>query len=76
MKIAVADGCPAMRVGLKVILSQNNIEIAGETSDGEELLLLVQNLRPDLVILSLDLAGKLDGVEACDSRGRLIDRPP
>jgi two-component system response regulator DevR len=65
VRIAVADSCPAMRLGITAILSQNNIEIVGETGDGEELLLLVQERRPDLVVLSINLAGKLNGVEVC-----------
>jgi two-component system, NarL family, response regulator LiaR len=65
IRVIIVDRLPTMRVGLRVILSQEEIEVVGEIGDGNGALRLVQELRPDLVILGLNLPGRPDGVRTC-----------
>lgn len=65
MRVVVADGHPIMRLGIKALLLPTEMHVVGETGDGEEALRLTEELAPDLVILSLNLTGEVDGFEAC-----------
>ena len=64
-KIVLVDGHPAMRLGLKDLLNANGMWVAGESGNGDEALRLVEEMRPDLVVLDLNLAGETNGVELC-----------
>jgi DNA-binding NarL/FixJ family response regulator len=74
VRIVVADSCPVMRIGLKTILSQVG-RVVGETSHSEELLQLARRLRPDLVVLNLNLSGKPGGIEICRGIKDSFDAP-
>lgn len=64
IRILVADDHPIVREGLVAILStQPDFEVAGEAGDGEEVVRQVAALRPDVVLLDLEMPG-VDGVEA------------
>lgn len=43
-------------------LSQSGYSVAAITSHGEEVLALVEQLRPDLVLMDIQLAGAVDGI--------------
>ncbi len=76
MKIVVVDGHPAMRLGLKGLLGfAGDMWVVGETGDGEEALRLVDDLRPHLVVLGLNLTGETCGVEGCLKIKALLDPP-
>ena len=76
MRVLVLDGHPAMRLGLKGLLGvAGDIWVIGETGDGEEALSLARELRPDLVILGLNLIGSTDGVAVC-RRLKALEPPP
>jgi PAS domain S-box-containing protein len=49
--------------------------ICGITARGEEALVLARDRHPDLVLMDIRLAGKLDGVETADSIQRECDLP-
>jgi len=51
------------------------MQVVGEADTGEEALRLVTETSPDLVILDLNLAGKLDGIELCRRIKALPDAP-
>lgn len=58
IRVVVVDDHPAIIAGLAVILKQApEVEIVGATGDGREALALVEQLRPDVVILDLALPG-------------------
>jgi DNA-binding NarL/FixJ family response regulator len=60
----MVDDHPLVRQGLRGILeSYTNIQIVGEAADGLEAVRLAGNLRPDVVIMDVNLP-KLDGIEA------------
>jgi two-component system response regulator DevR len=62
----VVDGHPVTREGQKALLStESDLQIVGEADTGEEALRLVMEAAPDLVVLDLNLAGDLNGIELC-----------
>jgi DNA-binding NarL/FixJ family response regulator len=63
IRIVVADGQPVFTLGVRALLADDaSIEIVGEAADGEEALRLVEQHRPDLLLLDLALA-RLNGLE-------------
>ena len=64
IRILVADDHPILRDGLIAILStQPDFDIVGEAGDGVEAVQKVSELRPDVVLLDLEMP-EMDGVEA------------
>ena len=56
VRVVLADRSPAVRAVLRRLLTSDaRISVEGETADGRELLELTQKLRPNGVILDLDL---------------------
>jgi NarL family two-component system response regulator LiaR len=64
IRVLIADDHPVVRRGLRTFLElQEDIEIVGEASDGEEAVERVRELLPDVVLVDLVMP-KVDGIEA------------
>jgi DNA-binding NarL/FixJ family response regulator len=64
IRVILADDHLVVRAGLRALLAANHdIEIVGEAANGREALALVERLKPDVVVLDLDMP-VMDGIAA------------
>lgn len=72
----LADGHPAMLYCLRgLVEAADGMELAAETGDGDEVVSLVKEETPDLVVLALNLTGETDGITVCQVL-KTLPRPP
>ena len=63
-RVLLVDDHAMVRRGLREFLALfEDIEVVGEAADGREALTATESLRPDVVVMDLNLP-RLDGVEA------------
>jgi DNA-binding NarL/FixJ family response regulator len=73
IRILIADDHPMFRFGLRVLLEiEEGMVVVGETGDGAEAVAMAAELRPDVVLMDINLPG-LNGIEA--TRQIVQDRP-
>lgn len=65
LRLVVAEDEPIIRLDLVECLVDEGYEVVASTGRGDEVLPLVEEYRPDLVILDIKMPG-LDGIEAAD----------
>ena len=53
LRVVVAEDDVLLREGLASLLGSSGIEVAGQAGDGEELLALVRDTRPELVVVDI-----------------------
>lgn len=62
VRLLLVDDQPAVRRGLRIWLSlEPDLEVVGEASDGSEAISLTQALRPDVVLMDVEMPG-MDGI--------------
>ncbi len=72
-RILIVDDSVVMRSLLRQVLSSDSrIEIAGTASDGQSALRAIENVKPDLILLDIEMPG-MDGLTALE-RIRATDR--
>jgi NarL family two-component system response regulator LiaR len=63
IKVLLVDDHEMVRIGLAAVLdTEDDIEVVGEAGNGEEGIRLVQEYRPDVVLMDLVMDG-MDGIE-------------
>ncbi len=73
IKILIADDHLIIRQGLRLILeTENDFELIGEASDGNEAVSLCKKLKPDVVLMDLRMPN-MDGLSAIE---KLRDEQP
>lgn len=74
-KILVVDDHFVVREGLKLIFeTEENYEVIGEAEDGEKAIMLIEKLKPDVILLDLSMP-KMNGIEtikALNEKNNLI----
>jgi response regulator NasT len=63
VRVVLAEDEAIIRLDLKEILEEEDYEVVGETSRGDDAVELVRSLRPDLAILDIKMPG-MDGLTA------------
>ena len=64
LRVVLADDQALVRTGFRMILSvEDDIEVVGEAADGAEAVDVVRRLRPDIVLMDVQMPGT-DGVQA------------
>jgi DNA-binding NarL/FixJ family response regulator len=64
IRLVIADDHPAFREGLSRLLSdEGDLECIANTTDGEETVRVVKEIRPDVAIIDVSMP-KLNGIEA------------
>ncbi|HOI44539.1 MAG TPA: response regulator transcription factor [Candidatus Aminicenantes bacterium] len=64
IRVLIADDQSLVRAGFRMILEmQTDMEVVGEASDGTETMAAVKTLKPDVVLMDIQMPG-MDGLEA------------
>jgi two-component system, NarL family, response regulator NreC len=74
LRVLLADDHGIVRRGLRSLLEEAGLSVVGEAADGLEAIRLVEEQRPDLLIVDVAMP-KLSGIEVA-ARARKLDRPP
>jgi DNA-binding NarL/FixJ family response regulator len=76
IRVLLVDDQPLVRAGMRLILEpEPDLEIAGECSDGDEVLAAVERWRPDVVIMDVRMR-RMDGATATRLLHEKDDAPP
>ena len=64
IRVLIVDDMPQVRQDLRLLLQlSNDIEVVGEAGDGQQAIIQAELLRPDVVIMDLEMP-VLDGLDA------------
>jgi DNA-binding NarL/FixJ family response regulator len=63
MRVALADDDVLLREGIASLLERSGFEVVGQAGDGAELLTLVEQTSPDLVITDIRMPDGTEGLE-------------
>lgn len=75
LRVLLVDDDPLVRTGLSMILkSAEDIEVAGEASDGDETVAQIRTTTPDVVIMDIRMR-RMDGLTATKAVAALPDPP-
>src|SRR4029079_3540904 len=63
VRVLLVDGTDLFRTGLRNLLEERGVQIAGEAGQGADAVRLVRELAPDVVVMDLHMPG-MTGIEA------------
>ncbi|MFZ4832469.1 response regulator [Rouxiella sp. Mn2063] len=65
-RFLIVDDHPLARTAIRFLLEKNGHEVVGETADGNEVLPLMAQLKPDVLIIDIDI-NNIDGLEVINT---------
>ena len=74
MTVLIVDDHPSFRASARTLLEAEGYEVVGEAENGAAALQAVKELKPDLVLLDVQLPD-IDGFQVADQLRRLADPP-
>ncbi len=73
LRVLLADDHEIMRQGLRVLLEKNSdMEVVAEANDGQEAIELADQLKPDVVVMDVNMPG----VDGPDATRRIVSSQP
>ncbi|MFE7587840.1 response regulator [Kitasatospora sp. NPDC057512] len=76
IRVVIADDERLVRLGLRVVIdSEPDLTVVGEAADGAEVVPLVRELRPDVVLMDVRMPG-IDGIRATEQLVNGMAVPP
>lgn len=67
IRVLIVDDHDLVRAGVRALLEQDaQFQVVGETGDGQEAIRMATQLRPDVVLMDVNLPGGLGGLEATE----------
>ncbi|WP_316521639.1 response regulator transcription factor [Kitasatospora brasiliensis] len=76
IRVVIADDERLVRLGLRVVIdSEPDLTVVGEAADGAEVVPLVRELRPDVVLMDVRMPG-IDGIRATETLVNGMTPPP
>ena len=74
-RLLIVEDEPIVAQDLRRQLAELGYDPVGKAATGEAALVLAEQLRPDLVLMDIELAGGMDGLSAAQLIGRQFDIP-
>ncbi|MBV6700891.1 response regulator transcription factor [Kitasatospora aureofaciens] len=76
IRVVIADDERLVRMGLRVVIdAEPDLSVVGEAADGAEVVPLVRELRPDVVLMDIRMPG-IDGIRATEQLVGGMAEPP
>jgi DNA-binding NarL/FixJ family response regulator len=72
--LLIVDDHEGFRTSARALLESEGFDVVGEAADGEEALSAVETLRPEVVLLDIQLPG-LDGLAVAEQIASIPDAP-
>lgn len=71
IRVLIAEDHPLMRQGLSVVMdAYDDLVLVGEAENGEQAVRLAQTLKPDVIVMDIQMPGK-DGISAIQEINRM-----
>lgn len=69
-RILIVDDHSVVRAAIRAVLESHSLEVCGEADDGRKAVELLPNLRPEIVLLDINMPG-MDGLSAASEIRRI-----
>lgn len=74
MTVLIVDDHPSFRASARTLLESEGYQVVGEAENGADAVKAARELRPDLVLLDVQLPD-IDGFQVAEQLRRLVDPP-
>jgi len=74
LSVVIVDDHADFRASARALLESEGFDVVGEAADGADALLVTASLRPDIVLLDIQLPGR-DGFAVAEDLARSLEPP-